>query len=140
MSNWSSKNKAEFEKIYKSIDNIKSRMPEFLEDFLLGVGRTALRKTKQRTPVLTGRLKRSWKLSKVEVEGKQFMVYLTNDAKDNGQPYSYASFVEYGAMNSSRTKFRPGVFMATISIKEVERTMPIKFKTEFRKWLKENGL
>lgn len=88
-----------------------------LQEALLELGLILLSKTVNRTPVDTGELKRSWKLSKVIKEGNLFKITLYN-------PKEYAQYVEFGHRTRNSQSWVPGRFMATISLKEVEKLIP----------------
>lgn len=83
---------------------------------------TALRSTKERTHVVTGNLRREWKITDIEKDGDKWVITLYNDAK-------YAPYVEYGhrtRINKDtgiRKGWVPGQYMMKISCDEVSRNM-----------------
>nr|DAK69458.1 MAG TPA: type I neck protein [Caudoviricetes sp.] len=127
-------NRREMQRLQDYVERVNTSLPKFLEEFLLKEGRKAMQKAMQRTPVITGRLKRSWRLSKVEKSGDTLKVYLENDAREGSGSESYATYVEYGTRTSI------GRFMATVSIKEIEEKMPNDFESAFNQFLKENDI
>ena len=67
----------------------------FLEDFLTQNALEVLNKTKKRTPVDTGELRRNWEISSVVRKGADLVVYLYNSKE-------YASYVEEGHATRNR--------------------------------------
>jgi hypothetical protein len=102
---------------------------KFLYDFLIKCANEVLAKTKKRTPVDTGALKKNWFITKVIRKGEDLVVYLYNNQE-------YASYVEYGHTNFNRTRWVEGYYMATISIEELERKIPARFEREFARFIK----
>ena len=90
------------------------------------MGYRVLEKGQPRTPVDTGALKRSWKVSNVEVHGTTLTVTISLNME-------YASYVEYGHHSY------PGQYMLSISINEISKQIPARFKKEFNIWLKSLG-
>ena len=105
-----------------------NQFKDFLEDFLLKNALEALNKTKKRTPVDTGELRRNWEISSVVRKGADLAVYLYNSKE-------YASYVENGHATRNREGWVEGYYMATISIEEIERKLPQRFNREFLKFM-----
>lgn len=118
----------EFEKFVDSYKKAAIEFDKFLNKFLIKCALDALGKTKKRTPVDTGGLKRNWFITRVMKKGDELVVWLYNSQ-------DYASFVEYGHTDRSRTNWVEGYFMATISIEEVQRKIPQRFEREFEKFM-----
>ncbi len=81
----------------------------------------AMRGTKQKTPVITGTLRREWKITNIIKKGNVWEVQLYNDTK-------YAMYVEYGHRTrlnrlTGTRRFVAGRYMMKISCDEVERNM-----------------
>ena len=93
-----------------------------------------------RTPVDTGRLRRSWKISKVTEKGGTLEITIFNDARDNGMDESYASYVEYGHFTRGRVSWVEGVWMLTVSTDEVKNEMSRVWNRLFNEFVKEAGL
>ena len=93
-----------------------------------------------RTPVDTGRLRRSWKVSKVSEKGNVLQITIYNDARDNGADESYASYVEFGHFTRGRVSWVEGVWMLTISTDEVKAEMTRVWNNLFNQFVKEMGL
>lgn len=113
----------------------------FIRNFLLEMAFRAERKIKKRTPENTGHLRKNWQVGRVERHGNALVVEVFN-------PVDYASFVEYGFRShwvpgywkgktfvydpnaksgmyvGPKDGWVPGRFMATISMKEIERELP----------------
>jgi hypothetical protein len=120
MSKWGS---FEFGDLQKLADNFKKALDtrvieRFIHEFLLEMAYRAERKIKKRTPVDTGELRRNWTVGRVERQGDNYLVQIFNNT-------DYASFVEYGhRTGADLTGWVEGRFMATISMKDMERDLP----------------
>lgn len=119
-----------FDQLIESIEKMNSEIQSWLSNFLYERALEALKNTQQRTPVVTGRLKRSWKLGDVTFTGKEFQVELINETE-------YASEIEYGFTHKNGRY--PGRHMAEISAQEVMNAMPRKLETEWKKFAKGFG-
>ncbi|WWU65442.1 HK97 gp10 family phage protein [Clostridium baratii] len=118
----------EFKNFANNFKKMTFKYDKFLFDFLTKIAMDALAKTKKRTPVDTGELRRNWDITRVMKKGNDLIVYLYN-SKD------YASYVEMGHTTRNRTGWVEGYYMATISIEEVERKIPKRFEKEFIKFM-----
>nr|DAL22443.1 MAG TPA_asm: type I neck protein [Caudoviricetes sp.] len=118
----------EFEKFVDTYKKAAIEFDKFLNKFLIKCALDALGKTKKRTPVETGGLKRNWFITRVMKKDDELVVWLYNSQ-------DYASFVEYGHTDRSRANWVEGYFMATISIEEVQRKIPQRFEREFEKFM-----
>ncbi len=119
---------SEFEKFCTNMNRAADQFKNFLEDFLTKNALEVLNKTKKRTPVDTGELRRNWEISSVIRKGADLVVYLYNSKE-------YASYVEEGHATRNREGWVEGYYMATISIEEIERKMPQRFNREFLKFM-----
>lgn len=118
----------EFNNFVENFKKASIEFNKFIFDFLTKNAMQALAKTKRRTPVDTGELRRNWDITRVVRRGEDLIVYLYN-SKD------YASYVEFGHATPSRTGWVEGYYMATISIEEIDNNLPKRFDREFRKFL-----
>lgn len=144
----------EFKKLTKSIEGLAKDYDKFLGDFLTEQGMRCLASTKRRTPVDTGLLRNSWKLSGPYKNGNERYVVIHNGVK-------YASFVEEGhriinksgkvrvGVGKGKTKtiqatpyvkWQKGKHMARISLVEVQNRLPARFETAFKNFCKGKGL
>ena len=111
---------SELKKYRLSLGN--ARVDDTIQATLKEAVSLALRKAKQKTPVLSGHLRRGWQVTNIEKEGNNWVVTLFNDVK-------YAMYVEYGHRTRINQKtglrkgFVPGRYMMKISCEEVERDM-----------------
>lgn len=112
----------------------------FEERFLTTLANKAMRKAMKRTPVDTGRLRRSYKITKVEERGGSLQITLYNDAKDNGMDESYASYVEFGHFTRGRVSWVEGHWMLTLATDEVKSEMNRVWNAMMRQWAKEAGI
>lgn len=143
MAKWGKFDFTEFEKLAKTFKKaLDDRVIErFMREFLLEMALRAERKIKKRTPENTGHLRRNWQVGKVERHGNALVVEVFN-------PVEYASFVEYGFRShwvpgywkgktfvydpnaqtgmyvGPKDGWVPGHFMATISMREIEKELP----------------
>ncbi|MFQ8599977.1 MAG: HK97 gp10 family phage protein [Oscillospiraceae bacterium] len=116
-----------------AIRRLQTQLDSHLADYLLELGLKALVKTKRRTPVDTGALRRAWALSDVHRQGNDLVIELFNTM-------DYASYVEYGHTTRDRMGWVEGYFMCTVSIQEVENEMQKEFDRKFALILKEIGI
>ena len=111
---------SELKKYRLSLSNAK--VEDTIKDTLKEAVSLGLRRTKEKTPVLSGTLRRGWQITNIEKEGNNWVVTLFNDVK-------YAMYVEYGhrtrtnQKTGSRNGFVQGRYMMKISCEEVERDM-----------------
>lgn len=127
---------ADFSELETYIKNLRKATIEFnkfLFEFLTKNAMEVLAKTKKRTPVDTGELRRNWEITRVIRQGEELVIYLYN-SKD------YASYVENGHTTRDREGWVEGYYMATISIEEVERNIPKRFDREFIKFMASLGV
>lgn len=123
----------ELENYVKNFRKMSIEFNKFIFDFLTKNALEALAKTKKRTPVDTGELRRNWEVTRIVKRGDELVVYLYN-GKD------YASYVEEGHATRNREGWVEGYYMATISIEEVERNIPKRFDREFIRFMAELGV
>ena len=121
-----------------SITVMKDDYNEFLRKFLIQMAERVLArvKRKDRTPVDTGALKRSWELGDVQGEGQNISVEILNGME-------YATYIEYGhrvVRNGVEVGWYEGRFMLKISIDEIRRQIPARYQAEFKKFCIEHGL
>lgn len=121
MAKWGKFDFNNFKNFAKAFEDVLDQnfVDQFIEDFLLEMAFRAQRKIKRRTPVDTGQLRRSWKVGKVERKGDNYIVEIYNNTE-------YAPYVEYGHRTGKNlTKWVEGRFMMTISMKEIEKELPL---------------
>ena len=116
------------------------KLKDFERRFLETLAGMVMEKVIPRTPVDTGRLRRSWKISKVTVKGNTMEISIYNDARDNGMDESYASYVEFGHFTRGRLSYVEPVWMLTISTDEVKAEMTRAWNQLFNEFVKEAGL
>lgn len=98
----------------------------WIREFLLEMAFRAERKIKKRTPVgvypegsgkTGGNLRRNWRVGNVEKHGDSYVIEIFNNTE-------YALYVEYGHRTRNHKGWVEGRFMATISMKEIEKELP----------------
>ena len=82
----------------RNVLEASKKLKDFERRFLETLAGMVMERVIPRTPVDTGRLRRSWKISKVTEKGGTLEITIFNDARDNGMDESYASYVEYGIL------------------------------------------
>lgn len=117
-----------------------NRLKDFERKFLNTLANMVMQRVMPRTPVDTGRLRRSWKVSKVSEKGNVLQITIYNDARDNEADESYASYVEFGHFTRGRVSWVEGVWMLTISTDEVKAEMTRVWNNLFNQFVKEMGL
>ena len=120
--------------------NSKNELRNFEERFLNTLVMMVMARAIKNTPVRTGRLRRSYKVSKVVRKGDEIEISIYNDARDNGADESYASYVEYGHFTRGRVSYVNGVRMLTMATDEVTKEMYRVWNRMFDQWKKEMGL
>lgn len=124
----------------KNVLAAHNKLVNFEKRFLETLANMVMQKVIPRTPVDTGRLRRSWKVSKVEEKGGSLQITIYNDARDNGAAESYASYVEFGHFTRGRVSWVEGRWMLTISTDEVKAEMTRVWNRLFNEFVKEAGL
>lgn len=124
----------------KNVLAAHNKLVNFEKRFLETLANMVMQKVIPRTPVDTGRLRRSWKVSKVEEKGGSLQITIYNDARDNGAAESYASYVEFGHFTRGRVGWVEGRWMLTISTDEVKAEMTRVWNRLFNEFVKEAGL
>lgn len=122
----------EFKKFVENYEHISQEFDSFMQGFLQKNALEVLAKTKLRTPVDTGDLRKHWFLTDVRRDGNKLVIEICNDME-------YATYVEYGHLTKTRDKWVNGYFMVTVPLDEVERKMPRRFQSEFEKFVRRLG-
>lgn len=129
----------------KGFHQLTLHWPRWLRTFLNDQARDFLNRVRKRTPVDTGRLKRSWRLHSIAWRGNQLVATFINDANDGRA--SYASFVEEGHATPYHAGAGPGsghwvrgYFMLRYTEKEMERLVPQRLKSEVKALFKRYGV
>lgn len=117
-----------FNKMYKQFDS-------WLNAFLLKEGMRFIAGVKPRTPVDTGDLRNHWQLNGITRKGDTLNCWFVNSM-------NYATFVEYGHAKPYKSgaaegsdDWVPGYFMMTVTLDQIERSMPARFTAAFEKFL-----
>ena len=124
----------------RNVLEASKKLKDFERRFLGTLAGMVMEKVIPRTPVDTGRLRRSWKISKVTEKGGTLEITIFNDARDNGMDESYASYVEFGHFTRGRLSYVEPVWMLTISTDEVKAEMTRVWNQLFNEFVKEAGL
>lgn len=144
-------NFGELRRYKRNLDKVKSEFKDWLADFLIIEGNKAVNLARNRTPVVTGALKASWKVgdqklkksineqgkivSEVEQEATKESLKIAGNVYyvtiSNGM--FYASYVEYG------TKKMGGKYIITRSLDDIRRELPSRFNKEFEAFIKSLG-
>lgn len=124
----------------RNVLEASKKLKDFERRFLETLAGMVMERVIPRTPVDTGRLRRSWKISKVTEKGGTLEIIIFNDARDDGMDESYASYVEYGHFTRGRVSWVEGVWMLTVSTDEVKNEMSRVWNRLFNEFVKEAGL
>lgn len=122
----------EFKHFVDMTKKLSKSYPKFLEEFLLKCAMETLAKTKKRTPVDTGELRRNWQLTNVIKRGNNLEITIYNNKH-------YASYIELGHTTRDRSGWVEGYYMATVSIEELNSKIPARHDREFAKFCKSLG-
>lgn len=116
-----------------SLGKFKRVTDEIFMEAVYEVAGRVFRATVKNTPVDTGFLRESWNIDDVKKKGSVYEIEISNDAE-------YASYVEYGhriVRGGNTLGWKDGVFMLTISEKNLEKVMDRIFQKKFEKRFKE---
>lgn len=122
----------EFKKFVEAYEKIYQEFDSFMKDFLKKSALDVLAKTKLRTPVDTGDLRKFWSVTNVRRVGEVLEIEIYN-------PMEYATYVEYGHLTKKRDNWVNGYFMVTVPLDEMERKIPRRFQSEFKKFVRGLG-
>ncbi len=131
----------EFQEYRDNFMTMYLQFDTWLTRFLLQEGMRFIAAVKPRTPVDTGDLRNHWQLEGISRQGDVLHCWFVNTMY-------YATFVEYGHakpyMSGIATEGGPdwveGYFMMTVSIEQIQRTMPARFERAFAYYLKSLGV
>lgn len=98
----------------------------FIRNELNNGGAELLARTKARTPVDTGALKGSWKVTPAHKIGSGWEVVIRN-------PMHYASYIEFGHMMKNGNYYEPK-YMMTRSANEIQKKFPRELELNLVKW------
>lgn len=118
----------------------EKKLKDFERRFLTTLANMVMQRVIPNTPLDTGRLRRSYKVTRVKTKGDMLEITIYNDAKDNGAMESYASYVEYGHFTRGRVSWVEGHWMLTIATDEVKAEMTRVWNQLFDEFVKEAGL
>ena len=122
----------QFKKYVEIFDIEEEEILQFIKDFAEEMAQRIIARTKKKTNVISGDMRRAWQVGDIVVNGDAIEAELLNGVE-------YASWVEYGTTNRDGT-WRNGQFMLTISTKEVEEQMPLRLRKNFNIFLKSRGV
>lgn len=109
----------ELEDLKKNFVKFEKVLDKIMEEAIEEIALRTLRKITKRTPVDTGNLRMSWDISRVRKTSTGYQIEILN-------PAEYAPYVEYGhriVAGGASIGWKEGVFMMTISEKEMEKVM-----------------
>lgn len=116
-----------------SMGKFKRVTDEIFMEAVYEVAGRVFRATVKNTPVDTGFLRESWNIDDIKKKGSVYEIEIANDVE-------YASYVEYGhriVRGGNTLGWKDGVFMLTISEKNLEKVMDRIFQRKFEKRFKE---
>lgn len=116
-----------------SLGKFKRVADEIFMEATYEVAGRVFRATVKNTPVDTGFLRESWNIDDVKKKGSFYEIEISNYVE-------YASYVEYGhriVRGGNTLGWKDGVFMLTISEKNLEKVMDRIFQRKFEKRFKE---
>lgn len=116
-----------------SLGKFKKVTDEIFMEAVYEVAGRVFRAIVKNTPVDTGFLRESWNIDDVKKKGSVYEIEISNDVE-------YASYVEYGhriVRGGNTLGWKDGVFMLTISEKNLEKVMDRIFQRKFEKRFKE---
>ena len=124
----------QLEAFAKKLEKVDRDKQKFMEDCCKEIAARLLSRVIKRTPVKEGTLRRGWSIDdnkniNVVKRGGEYRCAIFN-------PTEYAAYVEYGARTRGGKGWRDGVFMLTISEKEVNALAPALLEKRLMEFLK----
>lgn len=116
-----------------SMGKFKRVTDEIFMEAVYEVATRVFQATVKNTPVDTGFFRKSWNIDDIKKKGSVYEIEISNDVE-------YASYVEYGhriVRGGNTLGWKDGVFMLTISEKNLEKVMDRIFQRKFEKRFKE---
>lgn len=116
-----------------SLGKFKRVTDEIFMEAVYEVAGRVFRATVKNTPVDTGFLGESWNIDDIKKKGSVYEIEISNDVE-------YAGYVEYGhriVRGGNTLGWKDGVFMLTISEKNLEKVMDRIFQRKFEKRFKD---
>ena len=111
---------SDLKKLQKRVQKMVDEQSSFIRELAQELAKILDNKITKRTPVLTGALRRGWKIE-VRLKGNTYEIVIIN-------PLEYASYVEEGHRTPERKDgtrgWVKGKFMMTISVDEVQNLAP----------------
>ena len=129
-----------FEEYQLKVLKAQHKLKDFERKFLNTLANMVMQRAIPNTPVDTGLLRRSYKVTKVSEKGDTLEITIYNDARQDGMDESYASYVEYGHFTRGRVSWVEGHWMLTIATDEVKAEMIRVWNQLFDEFVKESGL
>lgn len=150
----------EFKAFRKDLLQLRKDQDKFLKEAIQNIAFRAVAKIKLRTPVDTGTLRNAWQILDIMKLGNAYIVIITNDtdyvehveyghrtrqkklkAKKKAEIPRLRSTTSKGSKKKSKKSnlnngYVPGVYMMTISIREIEKEMDVLLSREFDKYLR----
>lgn len=131
MANKGYKFKIDTKDMEKTVNKINGNMDLFLKNLITKLGLMLLARTKRLTPVVTGLLRRSWRLGKPKVKKGATEIEISNQVK-------YALPVEKGRKKPNGG-FVPGKFMLRNAFAELEPKIKNIAEQELDEYIRRNG-
>lgn len=124
----------QLEAFAKKLEKVDRDKQKFMEDCCKELAARLLSRVIKRTPVVEGTLRRGWQVD----DNKNVNVVYRNGEYRCAiyNATEYANYVEYGARTRGGRGWRDGVFMLTISSKEVESLAPALLEKRLMEFLK----
>lgn len=123
----------DFKQLQKYFDKFsklnQNQTKELIKSAMNRLAGEVLRKVTEKTPVDTGNLKRSWYVTDVQKQGRDYVVFVGSDL-------DYAKYVEYGH-RVGEAGWVNGCFMLTLSVDEVENKTPKLIETVIKNKLEQ---
>lgn len=123
--------KCDFTDLRKFVKHLEKQEVEakaMIEKCLNDLAAEMLARTKERTPVDSGDLRRAWTVSSIKRVGKWYEIVISNNLK-------YGAYVEYGHRTRNHKGWVPGKFMMTMSAKEIESLAPAVIEKRVKSFL-----
>ncbi|MDO4301253.1 MAG: HK97 gp10 family phage protein [Clostridia bacterium] len=119
---------SELRKFAKHLEKQEAKAKAMIERCINDLVAEMLARTKDRTPVDSGDLRRAWTVSSIKRIGKYYKIVISNNLE-------YGAYVEYGHRTSNHKGWVPGKFMMTVSAKEIDSLAPAVIERRIKAFL-----
>jgi len=112
------------------VQNLADHSDQIMTALANEIAARLLRKTRKRTPTVTGTLKRGWYVGDISVSNGLYTIEIINNVE-------YAPYVEYGHRTKNHKGWVKGRYMLTVSENEINEQLDRIVRKKLEKLLKD---